>query len=60
MRNEHEMLSMILAIASENDLIRMVELNGSRVDGQRTKDPFQDYDIVYYVETLQPFLADHS
>jgi len=35
-------------------------MNGSRVDSPFKTDPFQDYDIVYYVEDLQSFLKDHS
>ncbi|WP_033542423.1 aminoglycoside 6-adenylyltransferase [Planococcus sp. CAU13] len=60
MRCESEMLDLILAKAIENENIRLVELNGSRVDPQAKTDPFQDYDIVYYVEDMQPFLKNHS
>ena len=60
MRSEEEMLSLILAKAADSENIRMVELNGSRVHLHNAKDPFQDYDIVYYVEDMQTYLADHS
>lgn len=60
MRYEDEMLDLILTKAIESENIRLVELNGSRVDPQAKKDPFQDYDIVYYVEDMQLFLRNHS
>lgn len=60
MRSEEEMLSLILRKAADSENIRMVELNGSRVHLQIAKDPFQDYDIVYYVEDMLPFLENHS
>ena len=30
-------------------------MNGSRVNPNAKKDPFQDYDIVYYVRSVEPF-----
>ncbi|MFC3417893.1 aminoglycoside 6-adenylyltransferase [Salinicoccus hispanicus] len=60
MRNEEEMLELILTKAMISDNIRLVEMNGSRVDSSLKPDPFQDYDIVYYVKDLQSFLRDHS
>ena len=60
MRNEKEMLELILTKAEEIDTIRLVEMNGSRVSSTAKKDPFQDYDIVYYVEDIDSFLKDHS
>ena len=60
MRSVEEMLSLILMKAAESENIRLVELNGSRANVQSAKDPFQDYDIVYYVENMLPFLEDHS
>ena len=60
MRNEKEMLELILTKAEEIDTIRLVEMNGSRVSSTAKKNPFQDYDIVYYVEDIDSFLKDHS
>ncbi|MDN7240608.1 aminoglycoside 6-adenylyltransferase [Planococcus sp. N028] len=60
MRNEEEMLELILSKARESENIRLVEMNGSRVNSQTNKDPFQDYDIVYYVEDIESFIKDPS
>lgn len=60
MRNEEEMMKLILTKATQSENIRLVEINGSRVNSQAKKDPFQDYDIVYYVEDMQSFTKDHS
>lgn len=60
LRSEKEMMQLILAKAADSENIRIVELNGSRVTGSSQSDPFQDYDIVYYVEDMDSFLEDHS
>jgi aminoglycoside 6-adenylyltransferase len=55
MRSEKEMLDLILTFAREHDEVRAVVMNGSRVNPNAGKDPFQDYDIVYYVRSVEPF-----
>lgn len=55
MRSEQEMLDLILNFARECDDVRAVVMNGSRVNPNAKKDPFQDYDIVYYVRSVEPF-----
>lgn len=55
MRSEKEMLSLIEEIALEDENIRAAYLEGSRVDPNVTKDLFQDYDVVYIVETTRPY-----
>jgi aminoglycoside 6-adenylyltransferase len=55
MRSEKEMLDLILNFAREHDDVRAVVMNGSRVNPNAKKDPFQDYDIVYYVRSVEPF-----
>jgi aminoglycoside 6-adenylyltransferase len=55
MRSEQEMLDLILAYARDHDEVRAVVINGSRVNPNAPKDPFQDYDIVYYVRDVAPF-----
>ncbi|NTU65427.1 MAG: aminoglycoside 6-adenylyltransferase, partial [Chloroflexi bacterium] len=55
MRSEKEMLDLILTYAREHDEVRAVVMNGSRVNPNAKKDPFQDYDIVYYVRDVEPF-----
>lgn len=45
-----ETLNTILALAKDDDAIRLVMLNGSRANKESVRDPFQDYDIVYYIK----------
>ena len=55
MRNEQEMLDLIIGTARADDRIRAVIMNGSRVDLDAPRDIFQDYDIVYLVTEAEPF-----
>jgi aminoglycoside 6-adenylyltransferase len=55
MRSEKEMLDRILNVAERDDNIRAVIMNGSRVNPHAKKDPFQDYDIVYFVRDVEPY-----
>lgn len=59
MRTETEIMELILKTAKESENIRLVEMNGSRANPKAPKDHFQDYDIVYYVKDIKPFLQDH-
>jgi len=58
MRNEREMLDLIINTARNDDRVRAVIMNGSRVNPNATKDFFQDYDVVYVVTEKESFLAD--
>ncbi|OXM13413.1 aminoglycoside 6-adenylyltransferase [Paenibacillus herberti] len=58
MRNEAEMMELILETARQDERIRAVCLNGSRVNFNVPPDRFQDYDIVYLVRELSSFLED--
>lgn len=58
MRNEKEMMSLILDIAKKDERIRAVYMNGSRTNVNAPKDIFQDYDIVYVVKETRPFAED--
>lgn len=58
MRNEAEMFDLILNTAREDSRILAVYMNGSRTNKNATKDIFQDYDIVYVVEEVEPFIKD--
>jgi aminoglycoside 6-adenylyltransferase len=60
MRSEEVMLDLILAAAKNDERIRLVMLNGSRVDPLATRDKFCDFDIIYYVRDIQSFLQDDS
>ncbi|MEY8346970.1 aminoglycoside 6-adenylyltransferase [Bacillus cereus] len=60
MRSEKEMMDLILNTAREDERIRAVIMNGSRVNPNVKKDCFQDYDIVYVVKDLKTFTSNHN
>lgn len=59
-RSETAMMELILGVAEKEPRILAVLQDGSRSNPNVTKDIFQDYDIIYVVENLEPFLRDHS
>ncbi len=56
MRKPEEMMNLILSFANEHEAIRAVLMNGSRVNPEIKKDPFQDYDVVYIVNEVEEFI----
>ncbi|MBX3014030.1 MAG: aminoglycoside 6-adenylyltransferase [Caldilineaceae bacterium] len=58
MRSEAEILDLIIQTAQADARIRAVILNGSRVNPQARRDPFQDFDVVYLVTAIASFVAD--
>ncbi|CAM3483061.1 aminoglycoside 6-adenylyltransferase [Marinicrinis lubricantis] len=60
MRNEREMMQLICDFAMHDERIRAVLLNGSRANPEAPKDLFQDYDIVYLVDSVNDFVQDQS
>ena len=58
MRTESEMLALIKNVALQNDNIRAAYIEGSRTNPEIKKDIFQDYDIVYVVNSTMPFRKD--
>ena len=54
-RTEKEMIGLIIGFARNDDRIRAVLMNGSRVNPNATKDIFQDYDIKNLVTDVEPF-----
>ncbi|WP_259417311.1 aminoglycoside 6-adenylyltransferase [Bacillus toyonensis] len=60
MRTEKEMLDLIINTAKEDERIRAVIMNGSRVNPNVKKDCFQDYDIMYVVNDIQSFISNHN
>jgi aminoglycoside 6-adenylyltransferase len=56
MRDEREMMDLILGTARDDPRIRAVILNGSRANPNVRRDIFQDYDIVYVVTEMEPFV----
>jgi aminoglycoside 6-adenylyltransferase len=59
MRSEDEIKNLIIAKAKSDDRIRAVLLNGSRANGKILPDKYQDFDIVYIVNDVDIFIADH-
>ncbi|MCM3142287.1 aminoglycoside 6-adenylyltransferase [Brevibacillus sp. MER 51] len=55
MRTEQEMMSMLIDFAKKDDRIRLVTLEGSRTNRNIPADPFQDYDISYFVTEMDSF-----
>lgn len=60
MRSEKEMLDLILSVAQNDEDIRVVIMNGSRVNPNTKKDPFQDFDIVYLVRDVEPYKRNNA
>ncbi|SEI01713.1 aminoglycoside 6-adenylyltransferase [Halobacillus karajensis] len=58
MRNEQEMMDLLLSVANKDERIRAVYMNGSKTNPHVTKDIFQDYDMVYVVTETDSFLKD--
>lgn len=56
MRNELQMLSLILEVAREDERVRAVYMNGSRTNSMIVKDNFRDYDVVFVVDETGSFL----
>jgi aminoglycoside 6-adenylyltransferase len=55
MRSEQEILDLILDTARGDERIRAVIMNGSRTNPNAPRDPFQDFDVVYLVNDVNPF-----
>jgi aminoglycoside 6-adenylyltransferase len=60
MRNDTDMMTLILDVARNDERVRAVIMNGSRTDPNAPKDCFQDYDIVYVVNDMSSFIHDHQ
>ena len=54
------MLDLIINTAKEDERIRAVIMNGSRVNPHVKRDCFQDYDIMYVVKDIQSFTSNHN
>ncbi|COE98978.1 aminoglycoside 6-adenylyltransferase [Bacillus cereus group sp. MYBK40-2] len=60
MRTEKEMMDLIINTAKEDERIRAVIMNGSRVNPNVKKDCFQDYDVIYVVKDIRSFTSNHN
>lgn len=57
MRSEQEMMELFMDFAKSDPRIRLVTLEGSRTNRNIPPDPFQDYDISYFVTDMESFKA---
>jgi aminoglycoside 6-adenylyltransferase len=55
MRTEQEMMALILGFAGEDERVRVVTMEGSRLNKNAPKDRFQDYDISFLVSNVDSF-----
>lgn len=53
-------LKKIMTFASEKEQIRLVAMNGSRVNKNIIPDQYQDFDIVFLVDKIDDFLKQPS
>lgn len=60
MRSEAEMMDLVLAFARQDERVRLVGMEGSRLDPDAPKDRFQDFDITYIVNDMESFKADDA
>ena len=60
MRSSEEIKKLIIDVASKDDRVRGVLLNGSRANSKISPDKYQDFDIVYIVNDVESFLSDKS
>ena len=58
MRTEQQMLDLILETARCDERIRAVIMNGSRANPNAPRDIFQDFDIVYLVTDVAPYIKN--
>jgi aminoglycoside 6-adenylyltransferase len=54
-RTENQILALIINFAEADERIRAVVMNGSRVNPNVARDPFQDYDVATFVTDIEPF-----
>jgi aminoglycoside 6-adenylyltransferase len=60
MRNGTEIINHIVDIATNDNRIRAVLMNGSRANPNIIPDQYQDFDIVFIVRKLSEFTSEHS
>ena len=59
-RSIAEIFALILEVAQSHDDILAVVLEGSRGKADTIDDQFQDFDVVFLVESLAPYVEDHQ
>ncbi|NEN84819.1 aminoglycoside 6-adenylyltransferase [Paenibacillus elgii] len=58
MKDEQEMMEILVGLAANDSRIRLVTLEGSRTNPNIPSDPFQDFDIAYFVTDMDSFKAN--
>ena len=60
MRTEQQVLNSILKTALSEDSVRVVYMNGSRVNSNAPLDNYRDYDVVFAVTSVERFIDDQA
>ncbi|WP_239618148.1 aminoglycoside 6-adenylyltransferase [Cohnella mopanensis] len=60
MRNENEVIGQLLTFAEQDPRIKVVLLNGSRVNPNVKQDALCDYDVIYGVTDIAPYSEDQQ
>lgn len=60
MRNEEEMMKLIMDVAINDERIRAVTMEGSRASKNATHDQYCDFDICYFVKDISQFTKDNK
>ena len=58
MRNDKEMMELILNVAKNDERVRVVTMEGSKNNINATKDIFQDYDISFLVKNIEYYKSN--
>ncbi|WP_252312425.1 aminoglycoside 6-adenylyltransferase [Sinobaca sp. H24] len=60
MKNQEEMITLLFKKAQVDPAVKAACLNGSRVNPNRRQDLLQDFDLVYLVDDLDPFIRQRE
>jgi aminoglycoside 6-adenylyltransferase len=60
MRTETEMMDLILNFAKNDDRIKVVTMEGSKLNKNAPKDRFQDFDITYIVTDMESYKSNDN
>lgn len=58
MRTEREMMDLILGFAKQDERVRIVTMEGSRLNKNAPVDKFQDYDLSFIVTDVESYTGD--
>jgi aminoglycoside 6-adenylyltransferase len=60
MRSEQEMMELIITVAKNDGRIRVVTMEGSRLNKDAPKDRFQDFDVSFIVTDMEKYKNDDN